>query len=271
MMESNKSSSNNNNAQQVVISYLKALENRDFKAARSYMHDNMSFSGPMASHHRPDALLKDLEPLCPLKYEIKKAFAVEGNENDVCLLYDLTIGTPAVTLFTCGWYRVQDGKISSIRTVFDPRPFAAAVSGSKKKLVERHYANVSEGRIERDREVMSDDIVHVSAAAGTVSGIKDFLAFVSGFKRAFPDLRFDIRASIEGADTVITEGVFIGTNTGPMAGSNGSMMPATGRKVELPFCDVWKVRNGRIVENHIYYDQLAFLGQLGLIPQQAKL
>lgn len=139
---------------------------------------------------------------------------------------------------------------------------------SKSDLVKRHYANVSGGQIECDREIMSADIVHVSAAAGTVSGIEAFLAFMAGFRQAFPDLRFDMRTYAENPDTVIAEGVFIGTNTGPMAGPSGSM-PATGRKVELPFCDVWKVRNGRIVENRIYYDQLAFLGQLGLMPAQA--
>jgi len=26
------------------------------------------------------------------------------------------------TLFTCGWYQVEDGKIRSLKVVFDPRP-----------------------------------------------------------------------------------------------------------------------------------------------------
>jgi predicted ester cyclase len=114
---------------------------------------------------------------------------------------------------------------------------------------------------------MSADIVHVSAAAGTVTGIEAFLAFVAGFKQAFPDLHWEMRAFVEGSDSVAAEGVFLGTNTGPMVGPAASV-PATGRRVKLPFCDIWKVRNGRIVENRICYDQLAFLGQLGLMPPQ---
>ena len=43
-------------------------------------------------------------------------------------------------------------------------------------------------------------------------------------------------------------------------------MPATCRKVKLPFCDVCKVKDVRITENRIYYDQLSFLGQIGLMP-----
>src|SRR5919198_6518768 len=136
--------------------------------------------------------------------------------------------------------------------------------GELTELIKRHYSNVSEGKIKRDREVMSADIVHVSATAGTVTGIEAFLAFVSGFKQAFPDLRWEMREIIEGSDTVVAEGVFIGTNTGTMVGPRGPI-PATGKQVELPFCDIWKVHNGRIIENRIYYDQVTFLGQLGLM------
>ena len=65
--------------------------------------------------------------------------------------------------------------------------------GELTKLVKRHYANVSEGQIERDRDIVADDIVHVNAAIGTVSGIDAFLAFASGFKQDFPDLHWDVR------------------------------------------------------------------------------
>ena len=42
-------------------------------------------------------------------------------------------------------------------------------------------------------------------------------------------------------------------------------MQATGRKVELAFCDILKVKGGRVTENRIYYDRMAFLEQLGLL------
>lgn len=136
--------------------------------------------------------------------------------------------------------------------------------GELTQLIKQHYRNVLEGHIERDRDLMSDDIIHISATAGTVTGIEAFLAFVTAFKQAFPDLHWEMREFIEGSDTVVAEGLFIGTNSGTMVGPRGPI-PATGRRVELPFCDIWKVRNGRIVENRIYYDQVTFLGQLGLM------
>jgi ketosteroid isomerase-like protein len=33
--------------------------------------------------------------------------------------------------------------------------------------------------------------------------------------------------------------------------------------------EVYEVRGGRIVSHNIYYDQMAFLGQLGLLPPPA--
>jgi hypothetical protein len=39
------------------------------------------------------------------------------------LLYDFV--TEKVTTFFCSWYQMKEGKIATIRTVFDPRAFAA--------------------------------------------------------------------------------------------------------------------------------------------------
>jgi hypothetical protein len=52
------------------------------------------------------------------KYDIKKTF-VDG-ENDVCLFYDINMG--GVTIFSCGWYHLEKGKIKSFKVIFDPRP-----------------------------------------------------------------------------------------------------------------------------------------------------
>jgi limonene-1,2-epoxide hydrolase len=111
------------NAKEVVISYLKALNDQDFKAARSYLNDNMTFQAPIASHSSADAYFRENERLRSeygiknVLYGIKKVF-VDGD--DVCVFFDFNIGS--VTLFACGWFQVEDGKISSIRVLFDPRP-----------------------------------------------------------------------------------------------------------------------------------------------------
>ena len=136
---------------------------------------------------------------------------------------------------------------------------------SKIEIVQSHYANVASGNIEHDREIISKDMIHESLVLGTVKGIDNFLDRVKGFKQSFPDLQFETRTVAESGEFVMVEGVFTGTNNGSMSGPGGTM-PPTGKSVSLPFVDVWKIQNDKITENRIYYDQLSFLGQLGLNP-----
>jgi hypothetical protein len=108
-------------AKDAVMSYIKAMGDRDYAAVRNYLGDNVRVKGPAGETFRSrDEFLKMMEQQRG-NYEIKKVF-VDGG--DVCLLYDFI--TPKVTTFFCSWYQVKDGKITSIQTVFDPRVFAAA-------------------------------------------------------------------------------------------------------------------------------------------------
>jgi hypothetical protein len=61
------------------------------------------------------------------------------------------------------------------------------------------------------------------------------------------------------------EGTFRGTNTGPLQGPGG-LTPATSQAFTLEFCDVFGVHDGKVGTHRVYYDQLSFLSQLGLIP-----
>ena len=106
-----------NDAKEVVLACIEALNNEDFKTARTLANDDMSFVGVLGSRDGADAYFKDMEHM-KLKYDVKKAFA---DGDDVCLLYDLTMS--GKTIFGCGWYQVKNGKISSLKVLFDPRPF----------------------------------------------------------------------------------------------------------------------------------------------------
>ena len=107
-------------ARETVLSYIEAMGNRDYATVRNYLADNVRVKGPSGEAFRsPNEFLNMMQQQSG-KYDIKKVFA---DGNDVCLLYDFI--TPKVTTFFCSWYQVKEGKITSIQTVFDPRPFAA--------------------------------------------------------------------------------------------------------------------------------------------------
>lgn len=131
-------------------------------------------------------------------------------------------------------------------------------------LVKQHYANMSSGDLDRDRELMSPDVVTVDPS-GTIRGVDAFIEHERGFATAFPDARAELVRGIESGELVMAEGVFSGTHSGPLASPQGEV-PPTGRTLRLEFADVFVVRDGLIVEHHIYYDQVSFLAQLGLMP-----
>jgi hypothetical protein len=108
------------NAEKIVMEYLQAAERRDFKSARSYLKDNVLYVSPLNSFDTAEPYLKCLEHLNLPKSEIKKAFA---DDHGVVLLTEMNFGKIPAT-FVCTWFHVDDGKMSVIRVVFDPRPFA---------------------------------------------------------------------------------------------------------------------------------------------------
>ncbi len=108
-----------NNPRDVVLSYIQAMDSRNFEAVRTYLSDSVFIKGPAGEAFRSPEEFIGMMKQQSGKYAIKKIF-VDGN--DVCLLYDFI--TPKVSAFFCSWYQVKDGKITSIQTIFDPRQFA---------------------------------------------------------------------------------------------------------------------------------------------------
>lgn len=56
--------------------------------------------------------------------------------------------------------------------------------------------------------------------------------------------------------------------TGPLITPEGEL-PATGRRVTVPFALVGTTRDERLATVHNYHDRLEFLAQLGLMPAPA--
>ncbi|SEO03500.1 SnoaL-like domain-containing protein [Mucilaginibacter gossypiicola] len=103
-------------ANDVVLSFVKALNDEDFVTARNCAADDLKFIGVLGHRDSADAYFADMQHM-KLKYDIKRVFS---DGDDVCIFYDIDMGR--ATIFSCGWYHVADGKVNSIRVIFDPRP-----------------------------------------------------------------------------------------------------------------------------------------------------
>jgi hypothetical protein len=118
-MQKNESSAKS--ATDVVMAWQQGVERRDYQSVRGLLSDNISYVSPLNSFDGAEPYLKYLEHVNLPKFDIKKEFA---NSNDVCILHEYKVGTPPVTSLVCVWFHVDHyGKISSIRVVFDPRPY----------------------------------------------------------------------------------------------------------------------------------------------------
>lgn len=120
-MQKNESTKN---TKEIVMEFIEALGRKDFKTVSSYISDNISVLAPgpveLTTFNQAEPFTTYLEHANLPRLEIKKEFA---DSNDVCLLYEMNYHEPPVTTFVCGWFHVNDdGKITSIRFVLDPRP-----------------------------------------------------------------------------------------------------------------------------------------------------
>ena len=103
-------------AGKTIQSFLQALNDEDFKTARSYLTDDMKFVGVMGARDGGDTHIADMQKM-KFKYTTQKMF-VDGA--DVSVFYDINM--EAATIFCSGWYQLQHNKINSIKVIFDPRP-----------------------------------------------------------------------------------------------------------------------------------------------------
>ena len=104
----------------------------------------------------------------------------------------------------------------------------------------------------------------VSEPTGKYVGRAQILASQKVWQTAFPDAKGDVTNQIAEGEQVLTEAIFRGTHTGPLAGPNGTTIPATNKKVEMRIAFVDSFKDGKIQRERAYYDLAGMMQQLGL-------
>ena len=141
--------------------------------------------------------------------------------------------------------------------------------GNLRSVVEQHYRDLSDHQFERTRPLFADDVVTIMPGAPPMHGVEPFMQYGDVFLSAFPDLHIELRNCVEQGDAVIAEADLTGTHTGPLRTPNGGEIPPTNKRIELVVADAFDVKNGKVTAHRVYFDQLAMMTQLGLIPEGA--
>jgi predicted ester cyclase len=131
-----------------------------------------------------------------------------------------------------------------------------------KAVIERHLAAFNAK--DPDADTFSADAEMV-APAGELHGPEQILAFNRVFWEAFPDCRLDVTSWIADGQAVAVEGVLTATHSGIFRTPDGDV-PPTGRSIEFRWAALYMVRGDELVSEHLFFDQLDFLAQLGLAP-----
>ena len=139
------------------------------------------------------------------------------------------------------------------------------MSAENKELSRRFTELFSTGDEALAEEVLSPDIVfHGTRGDGEVRGIEGMTAFLSGYRRAFPDARSTVEDQVAEDDKVVTRWRARGIQRGELG-----PIPPTGREFEMDGVTIERIAGGKIAEVWLARDELGLLRQLGVLPEPA--
>jgi predicted ester cyclase len=163
------------------------------------------------------------------------------------------------------------------------KKYVAGQSEPKRELYEVATSTQIEARsvVERglkafnahDMEALARDAAsdYEGTAPGDIKlkGPQAVKEYNQNFVGAFPDARAEAKHIFTQGNHVIVEGVFTGTHDGVLKTPMGDV-PATGRKVKGEFVQIFEVDRGLIKTQHLLYDQVQLMTQLGMAPAPAQ-
>jgi len=157
------------------------------------------------------------------------------------------------------------------------RPVMASTTAAPKVIVAggipAEMSNVETSRVQMaafnthdakrvDTYSAPDSVYHDMAMPKDQNSKENFAGTLDMFK-AFPDAKL-ATSSIWGAgDYVVVVGRFEGTNRGPMPAMG--IKKATGKRVSVRYLDIARWEKGKVKEEWLFYDGMAFATQLGMV------
>ena len=114
------------------------------------------------------------------------------------------------------------------------------------------------------RLVATDFVWHNRATGQSFTGPDGYLAYLAGWRNAFPDFWVEINHMLIYAQSAVCEYVFRGSHNGTLTLPSGPIS-ATGRQLDLLVCETFRIENGRLSQINTYFDQTTLLQQLGIL------
>ena len=143
-----------------------------------------------------------------------------------------------------------------------------------KALVRRAFEEVfNKGNVAAvDRLFAPNFVVHldyptnVPVPAEYQQSLEELKQFISQFRTTFPDFHETVELQIAEGDMVVTRLTARGTHTGEYRGLTYKGIPPTGKQVTWTETQIFRIADGKIVEQWSNEDDLGRLQQVGALP-----
>ena len=121
---------------------------------------------------------------------------------------------------------------------------------------------------ERTKAIMTPDYLYNEVGTQrSIQGPEAVVSALQGWKEAMPDATGTVTNAFASGNTVTLEITWEATHTGPLEGPMGTI-PASGKLQVTPAAWILTFEGEKIKESHHYFDMLALLAQIGVIPGQ---
>lgn len=100
-----------------------AMAKGDVQALRSILASDVSFTGPLASTKGADEFIAGVSEMA--KITSSDDVKVQLSDGANAILWSTLVTKAGSAIETATWLQISDGKISAVRTVFDPRAAGA--------------------------------------------------------------------------------------------------------------------------------------------------
>lgn len=137
---------------------------------------------------------------------------------------------------------------------------------TNEEIIDQLYAAAEgdTGDPQKFASLFHDDGYFEDESSGMKLYGRDTAKLIEAVSAAFPDMHRERLQTYVTPDTIIVELKLQGTHTGDFHTGEGVFAP-TGRAFDVPCCDVFRLRDGKLEFFHCYNQLSVWLKQLGLL------
>jgi steroid delta-isomerase-like uncharacterized protein len=112
-----------------------------------------------------------------------------------------------------------------------------------------------------DELISTNAIFHVPGSPEPMRGPAGYLAIIGMMRAGFPDIQWTLEEMVAEGDKVAARFIMRGTHQGTFFG-----VPPTGKKITVQAMNIYRLSNGKFVEERGQPDMLGLLQQIGAVP-----